>query len=76
MSYTVRGVLASSFWRGADVGLMKNGDVMEIDFLLWADSYDDQPEADRAAHKAVPVQVTLTLAGSIESIVFTVNVQV
>ena len=35
-----------------------------------------QPEADRAAHKAVPIQVALTLAGSIESIVITVNVQV
>ena len=30
----------------------------------------------RAAHKAVPVQTALTLAGSIESIVITVNVQV
>ena len=55
---------------------MKNGDVIENGFLLWADSYDDQSDADRAAHKAVPVQVALTLAGSIESIVITVNVQV
>ena len=29
-----------------------------------------------AAHKAVPVQAALCLAGSIESIVITVNVQV
>ena len=45
-------------------------------FALWADSYDDQSDADRAAHKAVPVQVGLVLAGSIESIVITVNVMV
>ena len=76
MGYTDRGVLASSLWRGSDVGPVKNGDVVENGFLLWADSYDDQSDADRAAHKAVPVQVALTLAGSIESIVITVNVQV
>ncbi|MBQ6514855.1 MAG: DUF3383 family protein [Clostridia bacterium] len=76
MGYTDRGVLASSLWRGADVGPVRNGEIVENGFLLWADSYDDQSDADRAAHKAVPVQVALTLAGSIESIVITVNVQV
>ena len=35
-----------------------------------------QSDADRAAHKAVPISIALTLAGSIESIVITVNVQV
>ena len=51
-------------------------EILENGFALWADSYDDQSDADRAAHKAMPVQVALTLAGSIESIVITVNVQV
>ena len=64
----------SSAWRGSDVGPIKNGDIVENGFRLWADSYDDQPDADRAAHKAVPVNVGLVLAGSIESIVITVNV--
>ena len=76
MNYTDMNVLASSAWRGSDVGPVKTGDIIENGFMLWAGSYDDQPEADRAAHKAVPVQVALTLAGSIESIVITVNVQV
>ena len=76
MGYTDRGILASAMWRGMDTGPIVNGDVVENGFVLWADSYDDQPEADRAAHKAVPVQVALCLAGSIESIVITVNVQV
>ena len=76
MGYTDRNVLASSAWRGADVGPVSNGDIIENGFLLWAGSYDDQSDADRAAHKAVPVQCALTLAGSIESIVITVNVQV
>ena len=76
MNYTDMNVLASAMWRGADIGPVKNGDIIENGFLLWADSYDDQSDADRAAHKAVPVQCALTLAGSIESIVITVNVQV
>ena len=75
MDYTEMGVLASSAWRGANVGPVSTGDIIENGFLLWADSYDDQSDADRAAHKAVPIQVALTLAGSIESIVITVNVQ-
>ena len=75
MGYADRGVLASATWRGSSVGPIASGDVVENGFLLWADSYDDQPDADRAAHKAVPVQCALTLAGSIESIVITVNVQ-
>ena len=74
--YTDRGVLASGIWRGADTGPLRAGDTVENGFALWADSYDDQSDADRAAHKAVPVQAALTLAGSIESIVITVNVQV
>ena len=74
--YTGRGILASGLWRGADTGPLHAGDTVENGFALWADSYDDQPDADRAAHKAVPVNVGLILAGSIESIVITVNVMV
>ena len=74
MGYTDRGILASSVWRGADLGPVWNGEIVENGFMLWADSYDDQSDADRAAHKAMPVQVALCLAGSIESIVITVNV--
>ena len=76
MGYTDRGVLASSLWRGSDIGPVKNGDVVENGFLLWADSYDDQSDADRAAHKAVPVQCALCLAGSIENLIITVNVMI
>ena len=75
MDYTGMGVLSSAAWRGPDIGPVMAGDIIENGFLLWADSYDDQPDADRAAHKAVPIQCALTLAGSIESIVITVNVQ-
>jgi hypothetical protein len=76
IGYTNRGILATAKWRGAAVGRIQTGDYVENGFALWADSYDDQSEADRAAHKAVPIQCALTLAGSLESVVITVNVRV
>jgi hypothetical protein len=74
--YTARGVLAPAPWRGPAAGSIQPGDVLENGFALWADSYDTQPEADRQAHKAMPVQAALALAGSLESVVINVNVQV
>ena len=74
--YTARGVLAPAPWRGPAAGGIQPGDILENGFALWADSYDTQPEADRQAHKAMPVQAALALAGSLESVVINVNVQV
>ena len=75
MDYADRNILASGVWRGSPAGPIQTGDIVENGYALWADSYDDQSDADRAAHKAVPVNVALLLAGSVESIVITVNVQ-
>ena len=75
MDYADRNILASGVWRGSPAGPVQTGDVVENGYALWADSYNDQSDADRAAHKAVPVNVALLLAGSVESIVITVNVQ-
>ena len=74
--YTARNILASAEWRGSAIGSIQPGDVLENGYMLWADTYDNQSEADRAAHKAVPIQVALTLAGSLESVVINVNVQI
>lgn len=73
--YTNRGILATAPWRGPATGRISPGDFIENGFRLWADSYDNQSDADRDAHKAMPIQVALTLAGSLESIVITVNVR-
>ena len=73
--YTTRNILASTPWRGPSVGSIQSGDIIENGFLLWADSYDTQSDADRQAHKAMPIRVALTLAGSLESVVINVNVQ-
>ena len=73
--YTRRGILGTANWHGTPVGGIQTGDAIENGFALWADSYDEQSEADRAAHKAVPIHIILCLTGSVESIVLTVNVQ-
>ena len=74
--YTSRGVLATAPWRGSAAGSIRPGEYVENGFALWADSYDNQSEADRAAHRAVPIQAALVLAGSLESVVITVNVRI
>ena len=72
--YTDRGVLATGVWRGANVGPLVNGEIVENGFTMWADSFDNQSDADRMAHKAMPISVGLIFAGSVESIVINVNV--
>ncbi len=74
VGYTDRRILATGPWRGGPVGPLKDGDPVQDGFLLWADSYDSQSDADRAAHKAVPIQAALLLSGSVESVVISLNV--
>jgi len=74
--YTRRGILATGLWRRADVGSVSYGDVIENGYLMWADSYDDQSDADRAARKAMPINVALCLAGAVETLVIRVNVSI
>ena len=74
--YAERGVLAPGIWRGENVGPIERGDSLDNGFLLWADSYDTQSDADREAHKAMPIHVAMTLAGSVESVVIYVDVQI
>ena len=73
-AWAARGVLATAPWRGAEVGSLQPGDMVENGYLLWADSYDLQSDTDRRAHKAMPVHIALCLAGSVESLVINIDV--
>ena len=66
--YAAAGALAPGVWRGGSVGSLSPGDVVENGFLLWADSYDAQSDADRAARKAMPIHIALCPAGSVETL--------
>ena len=72
--YAGMGVLGTAVWRGAEVGPLTAGDMVENGFLLWAESYDTQSDADRAAHKAMPIHAALCFAGSVESLVIDIHV--
>ena len=69
------GVLAEAEWRGAAVGGVNTGDIIEHGHCEFADSFTTQSVADRALHKAMPITVLLCLSGSVESIVINVDVQ-
>lgn len=80
------GFLATAPWRGASFAAgtgsvssaaavsLRPGDVVENGWLLWADSYDLQSNADRQAHKAMPIHAALCLAGSVETLVVNIDV--
>jgi hypothetical protein len=72
--YAAAGILATGRWRGGALGSLTPGDTIENGYRLWADSYDLQSDADRAAHKAMPIHAALCLAGSIETLVIDVDV--
>ncbi len=74
-SYYTMGVLAENAWRGPAIGGIEVGDILEHGHAEFAESFDTQSVADRAAHKAMPVTVLLSLSGSVESIEITVYVQ-
>ena len=74
--YTARGILATGIWRGQAVGSLEYGDTIGNGYLLWADSYDRQSDADRAAHRAMPIHAALCLSGSVETLLIDVDVSI
>jgi len=73
-AYASAGILSTSPWRGDATGSLQPGDTVENGFLLWADSYDFQTEADRAAHKAMPIHCALCMTGAVESLLISIDV--
>lgn len=73
--YLNRGVIATNVWRGGEFGSLQTGDMLDSGFYIYIPPYSQQSQEDREAHKAMPVHVCLTLAGSVESVELTVDVQ-
>ena len=69
------GVLAETLWRGNQIGSVAKGDMVGHGYYAYADSFDTQSAADRAAHKAMPITVIICLSGSVESVVINLDVQ-
>ncbi len=68
------GYLAEGVWTGEQIKTLAPGDVVPGGFMVFADSFATLSQADREARKAPPVWVALKTAGTIESVVINVNV--
>lgn len=62
------GFLAGGVWRGDDIGELAYGDRLEEGYYFYSQSYDVQPQTDREARKAQPIDVALKLAGAIHTL--------
>jgi len=70
----INGFVAPGIWSTGGFGLLKQGDYLETGFYVYAAPVATQNVSDRAARKSVPIQVALKLAGAVETIAVTVNV--
>ena len=62
------GLLAPGKWTGPNLGQYKTGDILPLGFYVYADLVANQSEADRAARKAVPIQIACKFAGAIRTV--------
>lgn len=69
-----RGFLAPGVWTAAPVKALSTGDALSAGFLIQADTIASQSDADRAARIAPPVYVAVKLAGAVQEVVITVDV--
>lgn len=66
--YVANGFLAPGIWNATGFGSLKTGDYVAKGFYVFAPNVDSQPQADRAARKAVPIQIAAKLAGAVHEI--------
>lgn len=71
----VNGLGAPGVWNGDGFGTLETGDYLQKGYYIWAQSVDDQLQADRAARHAPPIQIAFKLAGAIHDadVAITVN---
>ena len=68
------GLFAPGKWTGGPIGQLSTGDYLTKGYYTYADSVDNQLQADREARKGVPIQVAGKLAGAVhyDSVAITV----
>lgn len=70
----VNGLLAPGVWQTGGFGNLAQGDFLPKGFYVYAPKVATQTLADRAARKAVPIQVAAKLAGAVHTIAMTINI--
>lgn len=69
------GFLAPAIWTGAAVLSLGTGDSLPLGYLVQSQSYALQSAGDRAAGKAMPLYITITTAGAVQSLLIGVYTQ-
>lgn len=59
------GLFAPGVWTGGPIGELSTNDTLTKGYYVWADSVDNQSQADREARKGMPIQVAAKLAGAV-----------
>jgi len=69
------GLFAPGKWTGGPIGQLSTGDYLTKGYYMYADSVDNQLQADREKRQAMPIQVAGKLAGAVHyaSVAITVN---
>ena len=68
------GFVAPGQWNGGKVLNLENGTYLPNGYLIQAESFENQSQADRDARKAPNIYVALKLAGAIQSVVVQIDV--
>lgn len=61
----INGLGAPGVWNSDGFGTLQPGDYLQKGYYIWAQSVDDQLQADRAARHAPPIKIAFKLAGAI-----------
>lgn len=72
--YVRNGLFAPGIWTGPSIGPLNTGDTLNDGYFIFKASVATQSEADRAARKAVVMQIACKSAGAVHSSNVLVNV--
>ncbi len=73
-TYVRNGLFAPGIWDGPSIGPLKTGDTLNDGYMIYRPAVATQSAADRAARKAVVMQIACKLAGAVHSSNVLVNV--
>lgn len=68
------GLLAPGVWNSGGFGSLNQGDYLAKGFYVYAPPVALQLQADREARKSVPIQIAAKLAGAVDTVDITINV--
>lgn len=68
------GLIAPGLWNGPNMGNLRTGMALLKGFYVFAGLVEKQPQADREARKAPPIQAAVKLAGAVHFVDVIINV--